>query len=158
MFRTKNIRIKEKCSTPQKQTECSRFRYEETSIAELNPKNKQGHQSVTGTSFYELAGNRKLSETYSKNKDNNKLYDEIKEPSSGNDIYMVASYKMLDGESVNFDRNKASYDHLRETSRIRHEENMYDHAGNVNESSYSCAEAARNWSDRQMNSDLYDQI
>lgn len=158
MFRRKHILIEEKCSTLQTQIECSKFRYEQASIAKLNQQSNQRHENGTGTSYYELADNSKLIETYSKNKDNSKSYYEIKEPISGNDTHMVASYKILDGESVNFDRNKDSYDHLRETSRFRHEEHTYDHAGNVNESSYSCAEAARNWNDRQMDNDFYDHI
>lgn len=157
-IRRKHKLIEEKRSTLQNQIECSTFRYEQTSIAKLNPHNNQRHQNVTGPSYYELADNGKLIETYSKNKDNIKPYKDIKEPISGNDTYMVASYKMLDGESVYFEKNKASYNHLRETSRFRHEENTYDHAGNVNESSCACAEAARNWNDRQMDNDLYDHI
>lgn len=150
--------VEEKFPTLQKQIGCSRFRYEQTSIAKLNPKNKQGHQNVTGTSYNELADNSKQREKYSKNKDNKEPYYDIKEPVSGNVVYMVASYKTLDGESVNFDRKEGSYDHLRKTSRFRHEENTYDHAGNVNESDYSCAEAARNWNDRRIDNDLYDHI
>uniref|UniRef100_A0A8W8LXR6 WSC domain-containing protein n=1 Tax=Magallana gigas TaxID=29159 RepID=A0A8W8LXR6_MAGGI len=134
------------------------IRYEHTSIGKLNPQNKQTNQNVTGASYYELADNSKLIETYPNNKDNNKPYYEIKEPISGIDTYMVASYKMLDVESVNFDRKKGSYDHLKKTSRIRHEENTYDHAENINTSSYSCLGAARNWNDRHIDNDMYDHI
>lgn len=158
LFRRKHILIEEKCSTLQKQIECSKFRYEHTSIGKLNPQNKQTNQTVTGTSYYELADNSKLIETYPNNKDNNKPYYEIKEPISGNDTYMVASYKMLDVESVNFGRKKGSYDHLKKTSRIVHEENTYDHAENINTSSYSCLGAARNWNDRHIDDDMYDHI
>uniref|UniRef100_A0A8W8MIS8 Uncharacterized protein n=1 Tax=Magallana gigas TaxID=29159 RepID=A0A8W8MIS8_MAGGI len=157
-IRRKHILIEEKCSTLQKQIECSKFRYEQTSIGKLNPQNKQTNQNVTGTSYYELADNSKLIETYPNNKDNNQPYYEIKEPISGNDTYMVVSYKMLDVESVNFDRKKGSYDHLKKTSRIGHEENTYDHAENINESSYSCLGAAKNWNDRHIDNDMYDHI
>lgn len=157
-IRRKHILIEEKCSTLQKQIESSKCRYEQTSIAKLNRQNKQRHQNVTGTSYYELADNSKLRETYSKTKDNKIPYNEIKKPVSGNDIYMVASYKPLDVESVNFGRKNGSYDHLRDTSRFRHEENTYDHAGNKNESDYSCLEAARNWNTRRIDNDLYDHI
>lgn len=90
-------------------------------------RNEQNGLSIAEC-LYELADNKKCEVNYSQIQEQEDLYHHLRETVPKNnvndDTYMVAGYKTVDKENVYFHGMNDPYDHLRETYRTKHKDDM----------------------------------